>query len=238
LAAAVASLAVHPIERLRFVARSGWAGPADLGVEAAFALAELAEREPAALLLACRRLLERNPACGPLWWVSARLLCGGDPYAEASRCAEALEDDPTEERLEEALEGRRAVHHGGVAEVASADVVVIRTDALGPTGMVVDPDDEGLMHAAVELGAQMWAVAGVGRVLPPRLWEALRGRLRIRPEPARTAASAWFEPTSPTVGVVELGPIARVAGPAGLGDFTSAQAACDCPEPPELVAHW
>ena len=229
---------MHPIERLRFVARSGWAGSSDLGVEAAYALAELAEQEPAAVLPACRRLLERNPACGPLWWVSARLLCGGDPYAEATRCAEALEDDPTEDRLDEALEGRRAVHHGGVSEVASADVVVIRTDALGPTGMVVDVDDEGLLQAAVELGAQIWAVAGVGRVLPARLWEALQGRLQIRPEPARTAASAWFEPGLPSVSVVDLGSVAKVAGPAGVAAPASALAAGDCPEPPELVARW
>lgn len=229
---------MHPIERLRFVARSGWAGASALAVEAAYALAELAEREPAAVLPACRRLLERNPASGPLWWVSARLLCGGDPYAEASRCAEALEDDPTEDHLDVALAGRRAVHHGGVSQVASADVVVIRTDALGPTGMVVDVDDEGLMQAAVELGAQIWAVAGVGRVLPARLWEALRGRLQSRPEPARTAASAWFEPALRSVGVVGLGPVAKVVGPAGSGDLAGALAACDCPEPPELVARW
>lgn len=237
-AAAVASPTVHPIERLRFVARSGWAGPSDLGVEAAYALADLAACEPAALLPACRRLLERNPACGPLWWVSARMLCGGDSCAEASRCAEALEGDPTEDRLEQALEGRRAVYHGGVSAVASADVVVIRTDALGPTGMVVDSDDEGLLQAAGELGAQVWAVAGVGRVLPPRLWEVLRNRLQIPPRPARTAASAWFEPPSASVSVVGLGPIAKVAGPLGVSGPESAQAGCDCPEPPELVARW
>jgi hypothetical protein len=229
---------MHPIERLRFVARSGWAGPADLGVEAAFALAELAEREPAAMLPACRRLLERNAGCGPLWWVSARLLCGGDPYTEASRCAEALEDDPTEDRLEEALHGRRAVHHGGVSEVASADVVVIRTDALGPTGMVVDADDEGLLQAAVELGAEVWAVAGVGKVLPARLWEALRARLDVPPTTARTAASAWFEPGPPSVRVVGLAGIAAVVGPDGAATPVDAVAASDCPEPPELVARW
>jgi hypothetical protein len=229
---------VHPIERLRFVARSGWAGPADLGVEAAFALAELAEREPAALLPACRRLLERNPACGPLWWVSARLLCGGDPYTEASRCAEALESDPTEDRLGEALQGRRAVHHGGVSDVASADVVVVRTDALGPTGMAVDVDDEGLLQAAVELGAEVWVVAGVGRVLPARLWDALRGRLVVPPSQARTAASAWFEPGPPSVSIVGSGGVDKVVRPTGAVVYAEALTSSDCPEPPELVARW
>jgi hypothetical protein len=207
-------------------------------VEAAFALAELAEREPAAVLPACRRLLERNPACGPLWWVTARLLCGGDPFTEASRCAEALEDDPTEDRLEDALDGRRAVHHGGVSDVASAEVVVIRTDALGPTGMVVDVDDEGLLQAALELGADVWAVAGVGRVLPARIWQALLTRLDTGPAPARAAASAWFEPGPPSVRVVGLGGVARVVGPNGPAVPAEALATCDCPEPPELVARW
>jgi len=90
----------------------------------------------------------------------------------------------------------------------------------------------------VELGAQIWAVAGVGRVMPARLWGALQGRLQIRPEPARTAASAWFEPALPSVSVVDLGPVAKVAGPGGVTDPATALAAGDCPEPPELVARW
>ncbi len=229
---------MHPIERLRFVARSGWGGPAELGAEAAFALAELAEREPAAALPACRRLLERNPSCGPLWWVSARVLCAGDPLAEASWCADALEDDPTEERLDEALEGRRAVHHGGVADVASAEVVVLRTDAMGPTGMVVDSDDEGLLQAAVELEADVWVVAGVGRVLPPRLWQTLVGRVECPPARARTAASAWFEPGPPSTTVVALRGVSNVVGPTGALAPADALSVHDCPEPPELVAAW
>lgn len=229
---------MHPIERLRYVARSGWAGPSELGAEASFALAELSEREPAALLPACRRLLERNPACGPLWWVAARLLCSGDPWAEAERCAAALEDDPTATRLQDALGDRRAVHHGGVAEVASADVVLVRTDAAGPGGLVVDGDDLGLLQAARATDAEVWAVGGVGRVLPARLWSALVARLESEPSTSKVSSGAWFEPSRPAMTVVEPSGIAQVVGPDGICPARDGLVGRDCPEPAELTSRW
>lgn len=229
---------MHPIERLRFVARAGWGGPAELGVEAAYALAELAEEEPPALLPACRRLLERNPTCGPLWWVCAHLLCAGDPMAEAVRCAAALEDDPTEDRLEEALSGRRAVRRGGVAEVASADVVLVEVSALGPDGMVVDTDAGGMLEAARTIGAETWAVSGVGRVLGGRLWPALRRRLDLPVQAARTAVSAYFEHAPSPGVVVATDGLTRVGGPTGAVSLAEALAIGECPEPPELLCGW
>lgn len=230
---------MHPIERLRYVARAGWAGPAELGAEAAFALAELAEEEPAALLPASRRLLQHNPTCGPLWWVVARLLAAGDPLAEAERCVEAIEDDPTDERLERALGDRRAVRHGGVAEVAGAEVVVVDVDALGPDGMVVDGDDLGLLEAARATGTDIWAVAGVGRVLPGRLWQVLADHARCPPPAQRTVTHGYFDTAPPVPGaVVGLAGLAAVAGPRGVVSLPQALAGCDCPEPPELLGRW
>jgi hypothetical protein len=127
---------VHPIEMLRAVARSRRGPPGELAAEAAWGLAALAEEEPAALLPACRRLLERQPACGPLWWLCARLLVAGDPVEEAERCAALLIDDPTPDVLRSSLQtGKvgpplRIVRQGGVGEVAGADVVVIEVDAI------------------------------------------------------------------------------------------------------------
>ncbi len=229
---------VHPIERLRFVARAGWAGPTELAVEAAYALAELAEQEPAALVPACRRLLERNPGYAPLWWVAARVLCAGDPLEEADRCAGQLEDDRTEELLEEALAGRRWIRHGGVAEATTADVVVVSVDGMGPTGMIIDGDDRGVLEAAAVAGTDVWALSGTGRVLPARLWQALLERADMPPPPSRTAASSWFEPVSRSPVVAGLSAVARVAGPLGTVGVFEALAGCDCPEPPELLARW
>jgi hypothetical protein len=216
---------MHPIERLRYVARADWVPPALLASEAAWALSELAEHEGAAVLPACRRLLDRHPACGPLWWVAACILTAGDPIAEAERCADALEGDMTPELLAEELSGvRRVVRHGGMGEVASAELVVVQSPALGPDGMVVDGDDLGMLEAARAVEVPIWVEAGVGRVLPPRLWEALVFR---------------FEATSVPDGVlVPLVGVDQVAGATGAQSLRIAVAASDCPEPAELLTRW
>jgi hypothetical protein len=217
---------VHPIERLRYVARAGWGAPDVLAAEAAWALSDLAVREGPAVLPACRRLLDRHPGCGPMWWVAARILTAGDPVAEGERCAEALECDQTDELLDEALPaGARVVRRGGVSDVASADIVVVQVDAFGAGGMVVDADVLGLLEAARVVEVPVWAEAGVGRVLPPRLWEALRAKLESA--------------TDGRGGVIADGAgVERVVGPTGAQPPRVALAGTDCPEPPELLARW
>ena len=222
----VASQGVHPIERLRYVARAGWAAPAVLAAEAAWALADLAVHEQAAVLPACRRLLDRHPGCGPLWWVAARVLTAGDPVDEAERCADALECDVTAELLaEELYASKRAVRHGGVGDVAGADVVVVEVEAFGPGGMVIDPDDIGLIEAARAVGVPVWVEAGVGRVMPPKLWDAITRRVG--------------DGGSRRTGVVVAGDgVDRVAGPTGVQRVEIALATTDCPEPAALTANW
>jgi hypothetical protein len=217
---------VHPIERLRYVARAGWGAPDVLAAEAAWALADLAVREGPAVLPSCRRLLDRHPGCGPMWWVAARILTAGDPVAEGERCADALESDETDELLDEALPaGARVVRRGGVGDVAAADVVVVQVDALGAGGMVVDGDVLGLLEAARVVEVPVWVEAGVGRILPPRLWEALDRKLALT--------------TGFRSGVaVDLAGVERVVGPLGAQPLRLALAGTDCPEPPELLAHW
>jgi hypothetical protein len=208
------------------VARAGWAPPAVLAAEAAWALGDLALHEESAVLPACRRLLDRHPRCGPLWWVAARMLTAGDPVEEAERCADLLESDPTADLWREDLgDSRRAVRHGGVGDVASADVVVIEVDAIGPGGVVLDADDIGLMAAARALGVPVWVEGGVGRVMPPKLWDALVRRV----DAAHMARSG---------SVVDLDGIDRVAGPHGVQDVSVALASTDCPEPGALLARW
>ena len=94
--------AVHPIERLRYVARAGDADAAVLVQEAAGALASLGD-DPGGLLLSCRRLLARHPASGPLWALCARMLVGPDPASEAYRFSSLVDDDPTGRVLAGAL---------------------------------------------------------------------------------------------------------------------------------------
>jgi hypothetical protein len=89
---------VHPIERLRHVARAGDVDPTLLAQEAAEALGYLGyEAHP--LVQACRRLIEAHPSCGPLWWVAARVIVADDPFEASYAAIEALSDDPTSEEL-------------------------------------------------------------------------------------------------------------------------------------------
>jgi hypothetical protein len=178
------------------------------------------------VLPACRRLLDRHPGCGPLWWVAARMLTAGDPEEEAERCVDLLESDPTSDLLREELHGEtRPVRHGGVGDVASADVVVVEVDAIGPGGAVLDADDMGLIEAARAVGVPVWAEGGVGRVMPPKLWDAVVRRLEGS-HGTRSGA------------VIDLDGIVRVAGPVGVQPLPVALASTDCPEPGELLARW
>ena len=84
---------VHPIEHLRYVARARGADASSLVREAATALASL-RADNANLVIACRRIVERHPEAGPLWWMCARLLTADDPTTLAWEIADQIDDDP------------------------------------------------------------------------------------------------------------------------------------------------
>ena len=224
---------VHPIELLRAVARSRHDPPGELAVEAAWGLSALASEEPAAVLPACRRLLERQPACGPLWWLSARVLTAGDPQAEADRCAGLILEDPTSDVLRRALrlerEGPslRAVRNGGVGEVAGSDVVIVEASAVGPSSMIVPSSRRAVLQAAQACETPVWIESGVGRLLPPKLYASLVEHL----------ASMHEHGVSDVV--VPLDEVAMVVGPSGSLEASEiATVPSDCPEPPELTGGW
>jgi len=93
---------VHPIERLRYVARASSSDQRLLVRETASALRGL-HVEPAGLVVACRRIVERHPTSGPLWWFCASLLASSDPFATAYRLATEMDDDPTADHLVDLL---------------------------------------------------------------------------------------------------------------------------------------
>ena len=124
---------MHPIERLRYVARASGADPALVVRETAGALAGLG-LDPAGLVTACRRIVERHPTSGPLWWLCARTLTAADPLAEAWRCVEAIECDTTADELAMALPEEATICVVGwpdlVAQalVRRGDVIVLAVD--------------------------------------------------------------------------------------------------------------
>jgi hypothetical protein len=117
---------VHPIEHLRHVARSRGADPAVLVREAATALRSM-QFDPAGLVVACRRIVERHPTCGPLWWLCAHLLASNDPAATARARVADIERDPTVDRLVDAVADAAVVVVAGWPELA-ADALFRRGD--------------------------------------------------------------------------------------------------------------
>jgi len=262
---------MHPIERLRMVARAAGEGPALIAQEAAGALVAFGD-DPAGLVTACRRLVDRQPTSGPIWWLAARVLCSTDPTQEAWRAVEQFQDDTTARELAAALPDgatvtvvglgehtgdalvrrgdlevllvdndtvephliRRlqrtdtvldAVQSAGIgAAVAVSDLVVFEVSAVGPSGMVAPAGSRAAAAVARHAGLPVWAVAGVGRVLPGRLWDALASRLRDDDEPWRALEE-----------VVLADLVDHVVGPDGVRPSAEAIAAPTCPVAPELL---
>ncbi len=190
---------MHPIERLRYVARSSGAPMSILVRETAGALGGLGF-DPAGLVTACRRVLDRHPTAGPLWWLAARVLTTvGDPDEEGWRCADEMEDDPTVEELVHALPTDATVCVLGWPELAGealarrGDAEVLAVDALDEgSGLVrrlryegvdaVDVPVTGLAAAVVSADLVLLEASATGP-------DALGGRRRLprrrRRRPAR-----------------------------------------------------
>ena len=110
---------VHPIEHLRYVARSKGADSASLVREAAAALGSL-RADHANLVIACRRIVERHPEVGPLWSMCARLLTADDPGTLAWAIADEIDDDPASRRIAAAFDDDATVLTIGWPEIAGA----------------------------------------------------------------------------------------------------------------------
>lgn len=228
--------------------------------------------DPAGLVAACRRIIDRHPTSGPLWWLCARVLTSPDGQREAWQAVDDIERDPTSSELGFALpqdatacvvgwpelvgealprrgdvevlavdslgEGsglvRRLVQAGSEAvdvstsglgaAVASSDVLLLEAVALGPTGFVAVSGSLAAAAVARHAEVPVWVMAGVGRLLPSRMWDALAGRQATR------AADPWDLDEE----VVPLSLVDRVCGPAGLELPEAALRRTDCPVAPEL----
>src|SRR4051812_19362505 len=157
----VASRLVHPIERLRYVARSSGAPQEVLVRETAGALAALGFAPPG-LVTACRRILDRHPLSGPLWWLAARVLTSNDPTAEAWNAADEITADPTGDVLAYNIPDDAVVCVLGWPDVIGdalprrGDVRVLVVDTLGEGSGLV----RRLLHSDVD--ADDVAMAGLG----------------------------------------------------------------------------
>jgi hypothetical protein len=93
---------VHPIEHLRYIARAKGVDAATLVRETAVALGSL-HADPANLVIACRRIVQRHVTVAPMWWLCSELLLAEEPYRVAWELADAIDCDPTADVLAESL---------------------------------------------------------------------------------------------------------------------------------------
>jgi hypothetical protein len=263
---------VHPIEHLRMVARADDAGPSLLASEAAAALGGFAS-QPAAMVTACRRMVDRHVAVGPVWWLCARLLVAADPRGEALRIGSLLDADATAsvleaelprsasvalvgwpEQVSQALRRRGDVEAlvvdwegegsalarrlrgagsdvsevpawGAGAAAVVADVVLLEAISAGPDGFLCAPGSRAAAAVGRHAGSAVWMVAGVGRVLPARLWGAQLARLD----------SSAVEPWDRGAEVVPADLIGVCIGADGSFDPSRLAERADCPAAPELL---
>ena len=165
-------LAVHPIERLRFVARAEGVPGDVLASEATAALMTFAD-DPAALVAGCRRVLSRQVGCGQLWWACARLLTAENVRETARATIEALEEDTTGAAVSLSLDFAPTPDDAEPEEWA--EPVVVDAHAIGDGGAMVDArglDDLDAVGSGPD-GPQRWLVAGVGVHLSAPMWGSL-----------------------------------------------------------------
>ncbi|MFV0258607.1 MAG: hypothetical protein ACK5PP_09200 [Acidimicrobiales bacterium] len=133
---------MHPIEQLRFVARASGADASLLVQEAASALSVFASDRPG-LVTAARRLLTRQPAIGPLWWMCHRMVLSDDPRQEARSVIEDLRHDRTGRNLAHELpDGATVVIIGWPDTIVEAlprrgdvSVLVVDVEGQGPAAV-------------------------------------------------------------------------------------------------------
>lgn len=125
---------MHPIEHLRYVARARGLDPGELAREAAQALGSL-RGDHRDLVIACRRIVERHPEAGPLWWMGAEILTADDPGTAAWDLADRVSDDRSHRVIAGALPDEATVvtigwpSIGGAALMRRGDVRVWCVDS-------------------------------------------------------------------------------------------------------------
>jgi hypothetical protein len=263
---------MHPIERLRYVARASGADHGVLVRETASILAGFGF-DPAGLVTACRRIVDRHTAVGPLWWLCSHMLTASDPMAAAWQCADRMEDDPTADQLALMLPddatvcvlgwpeaaGQALVRRGDVevlvvdslgegsglvrrlqradvtaievppsglgAAAATCDLVIVEASAVGPDAFVAVAGSRAAAAVAYTAEIPVWLVAGVGRLLPASVWNALADRLTND-----SAVEAWDADDE----LVPMGLVTAIANPFGVEELDVALKRVDCPVAPEL----
>lgn len=99
---------MHPIERLRHVARASGAPAGLLATETANALMSFVG-DDAALLTACQRVVSRQPTAAAIAWLCAHVLSAPEPSRALWEAADEIEADRTPQHLIDGLDDEPVV---------------------------------------------------------------------------------------------------------------------------------
>jgi hypothetical protein len=120
--------------------------------------------DPAGMVAACRRIIDRQLTCAPLWWLCARMLCAPEPMREGHDAVTEMEADATGRLLAAAIpDDASVVVVGWPAQAVTAlrrrgDIEVLVVDVAGEAREAVDQLD-ALDVDAIEVPARALATA-------------------------------------------------------------------------------
>jgi len=205
---------VHPIERLRYVARAGAAPDKILVAESVPAFSAFAD-DPRAMLVALRQLITRQPDSPGLLGLAAHMVQSLDPVDAGWVFANELEFDPTSE-IAASL---------AIAESGGTDV--IDSIASGPGEVLCPAGTTAWIEHAKSLGRSVAIVTPYGSRLPNLLWRSYLERNGL------AALSAHAEPEPMSVERLPLDRFDDLIGPDGVAPVTSWKS--DCPDVAEVA---
>lgn len=176
---------MHPIEHLRYVARARGVDPATLVEEAAHALGSL-RLDPSGVVVACRRIVERHPFAGPLWWLCSGICSSAEPFDSVWELAGEIRGDRTAANLGAELpDDARVVtigdpHTVGGGVIRRGDLEVLAFDVqheassfvrrMERADVEVEPLDAGVAGAAIRAAdvvlVEAWALDATRVVAP------------------------------------------------------------------------
>lgn len=199
---------MHPIEHLRYVARAQGVDAASLVEETAHALGSLSF-DPSGLVVACRRIVERHPFTGPLWWLCAHLATAPDPFDRVWDLVGEMNDDPTGPALGAELADDATVatigapHVIGDGLIRRGDLRVLALDAAhAASAFVRRLDRHDVAVEPVDAGSAGAVARSVDAVLVEALAvDTTRAIVPIGSSTLAAAACGWGTPVWLVAGV-------------------------------------
>ncbi|MFZ4584451.1 MAG: hypothetical protein ACOYNI_04410 [Acidimicrobiia bacterium] len=249
-------------EHLRSLVRHGGTTGRELAIDVAQCLESF--DDDAALVMALRRACAQRRDEAPMWWVAARVLCAANSRGAAIEAADALMDDPTLDRVADALP---FPHDQPVAVVGDAAVVADLSWRRPDLDLVsVRLPGGGTMRALREAGASVrvvgdlevsalepshvlavpgwatpdgaWLPSGARAVLDTNAtadrWLLVPRGRALPPALGNTMASR-LDPLDATLEDTPLVTFGSAVGPHGRGPVCDVVAATDCPVAAELL---